>query len=109
MKHTKKVLSGFIAMSMALTFATPTELISLSDVLTVKAAQTFSVGNGQNQHKADNVDGYSYEIWLDNTGGSGSMTLGSGGTFSTEWSAQVSRGNFLARRGRTYDATKKAT
>ena len=71
--------------------------------------QKFSVGNGQNQHKADNVDGYSYEIWLDNTGGSGSMTLGSGGTFSTEWSAQVSSGNFLARRGRNYDATKKAT
>ena len=62
-----------------------------------------------NQHKGDNVDGYSYEIWLDNTGGSGSMTLGSGGSFSTEWSAQVSAGNFLARRGRNYDRTKKAT
>ena len=37
------------------------------------------------------------------------MTLGSGGTFSTEWSAECSRGNFLARRGRNYDATKKAT
>jgi len=71
--------------------------------------QTFSVGNGQNQHKGDNVDGYSYEIWLDNTGGSGSMTLGSGGSFSTEWSAQVNAGNFLARRGRNYDASKKAT
>ena len=73
------------------------------------AGQTLSVGNGQNQHKEDNVDGYSYEIWLDTTGGSGSMTLGSGGTFNTEWSAQVSSGNFLARRGRNYDASKKAT
>ena len=71
--------------------------------------QTLSVGNGQNQHKEDNVDGYSYEIWLDTTGGSGSMSLGSGGTFNTEWSAQVSSGNFLARRGRNYDASKKAT
>ena len=71
--------------------------------------QKFSVGNGQNQHKGDNVDGYSYEIWLDNTGGSGSMTLGSGGSFSTEWSATVNAGNFLARRGRNYDASKKAT
>ena len=71
--------------------------------------QKFSVGNGQTQHKGDNVDGYSYEIWLDNTGGSGSMTLGSGGSFSTEWNATVSRGNFLARRGRNYDASKKAT
>ena len=73
------------------------------------AGQTLSVGNGRNQHKEDNVDGYSYEIWLDNTGGSGSMTLGSCGAFNTEWSAQVSQGNFLARRGRNYDASKKAT
>ncbi|HOC34371.1 MAG TPA: glycoside hydrolase family 11 protein, partial [Ruminococcus flavefaciens] len=73
------------------------------------AGQTLSVGNGRNQHKEDNVDGYSYEIWIDTTGGSGSMTLGSGGSFSTEWSAQVSAGNFLARRGRNYDASKKAT
>ncbi|WP_295090630.1 glycoside hydrolase family 11 protein [Ruminococcus sp.] len=76
---------------------------------TSPSGQKFTVGNGKTQYKADNVDGYSYEIWLDNTGGSGSMTLGSGGTFSTEWSAQVSRGNFLARRGRNYDRTKKAT
>ncbi|MBQ5988786.1 MAG: endo-1,4-beta-xylanase, partial [Oscillospiraceae bacterium] len=112
MKHSKKVISGFIALSMAMSIAAPAELISLSDVLTVNAAQVgqkLTVGNGQTQHKEDNVDGYSYEIWLDNTGGSGSMTLGSGGTFSTDWSASVSRGNFLARRGRNYDATKKAT
>jgi peptidoglycan/xylan/chitin deacetylase (PgdA/CDA1 family) len=37
------------------------------------------------------------------------MTLGSGGSFSTEWSATVNAGNFLARRGRNYDASKKAT
>ena len=73
------------------------------------SGQKFSVSNGQNQHKGDNVDGYSYEIWLDRTGGSGSMTLGSGGAFDTEWSAQVNAGNFLARRGRNYDASKKAT
>ncbi|WP_024860744.1 glycoside hydrolase family 11 protein [Ruminococcus flavefaciens] len=73
------------------------------------SGQKFSVGSGQTQHKGDNVDGYSYEIWLDNTGGSGSMTLGSGGSFSTEWSATVNAGNFLARRGRNYDASKKAT
>ena len=81
----------------------------LNTAIAASAGQTLSVGNGRNQHKEDNVDGYSYEIWLDNTGGSGSMTLGSGGTFNTEWSAQVSAGNFLARRGRNYDASKKAT
>ncbi len=71
------------------------------------AGEKFSVGNGRNQH-IGNSEGYSYEIWLDQTGGSGSMTLGSGGTFDTEWSAQVSAGNFLARRGQTYDRTTKA-
>lgn len=30
-------------------------------------------------------DGYDYEFWKD-SGGSGSMTLNSGGTFSAEWS-----------------------
>ncbi|MGB4092524.1 MAG: endo-1,4-beta-xylanase [Ruminococcus flavefaciens] len=76
---------------------------------TAYAAQTFTVGGGQTQHKDDNVDGYSYEIWLDRTGGSGSMTLGSGGAFDAQWSAEVSQGNFLARRGKNYDRTKKAT
>ncbi|MBP0988844.1 MAG: glycoside hydrolase family 11 protein, partial [Oscillospiraceae bacterium] len=67
------------------------------------------VGNGNpNQHKG-NSDGFSYEIWLDNTGGSGSMTLGKGATFKAEWSASVNRGNFLARRGLDFGSKKKAT
>ncbi len=37
------------------------------------------------------------------------MTLGSGGAFDTQWSAEVSQGNFLARRGKNYDRTRKAT
>jgi hypothetical protein len=72
------------------------------------AGQKLSVGGGQNQHKGV-FDGFSYEIWLDNTGGSGSMTLGSGATFKAEWSAAVNRGNFLARRGLDFGSTKKAT
>jgi|GEM_PF-1151950 len=67
-----------------------------------------SVGNGTSQHKGVS-DGYSYEIWIDSTGGSGSMTLGNGGAFKAEWSANVSRGNFLARRGKDYGSTTKAT
>ena len=67
-----------------------------------------SVGNGTNQHKGVS-DGYSYEIWIDTTGGSGTMTLGQGGTFKAEWSASVPSGNFLARRGKDYGSTTKAT
>lgn len=67
-----------------------------------------SVGNGTNQHKG-NCDGYSYEVWIDNTGGSGSMTLGDGAAFKAEWNASVSSGNFLARRGLDFGSQKKAT
>lgn len=46
-------------------------------------------------------DGYSYELWKDS--GDTSMTLGSGGTFSCEWS---NIGNALFRRGMRFDDTK---
>ncbi len=67
-----------------------------------------SVGNGTNQHKG-NCDGYSYEVWIDTTGGNGSMTLGQGAAFKAEWNASVSSGNFLARRGLDFGSQKKAT
>ncbi|MCT2537109.1 glycoside hydrolase family 11 protein [Aquibacillus koreensis] len=46
--------------------------------------------------------GYNYEFWKD-TGGSGSMTLNSGGTFSAEWS---NVGNILFRKGKKFDETQ---
>jgi beta-glucanase (GH16 family) len=108
MKHFRKSIAGILAGIMC-SMSVPAFPTAVLNSAYAAAGQTYSVGNGQTQHKDDNVDGYSYEIWLDNTGGSGSMTLGSGGSFNTEWSAQVSAGNFLARRGRNYDASKKAT
>ncbi len=72
------------------------------------AGDVFSVGNGTNQHKGVS-EGFSYEIWLDTTGGSGTMTLGEGATFKAEWSASVPSGNFLARRGLDFGSSKKAT
>ncbi|MBP3951616.1 glycoside hydrolase family 11 protein [Bacillus sp. YZJH907-2] len=47
-------------------------------------------------------DGYDYEFWKDN-GGSGSMTLGSGGTFSAEWS---NVNNILFRKGKKFNETQ---
>ena len=81
--------------------------IPAAPVSAASVGQKLSVQSGGNPQERGNCDGYSYEVWIDNTGGSGSMTLGSGGTFSTEWSATMSRGNFLARRGRSYDADRK--
>ncbi len=72
------------------------------------AGDKFTVGNGRNQYKGVS-DNFSYEIWIDTTGGSGTMTLGSGATFKAEWSASVPSGNFLARRGLDFGSQKKAT
>ena len=93
-----RMLSGFMAAAMT--------IMSLP-ALTASAGQTLTL-NGGGQHK-DTYDGYTYELWIDNTGGGGSMTLNDGGAFDTEWNCEVRAGNFLARRGRDFDRTKKAT
>ena len=49
-----------------------------------------------------NHDGYDYEFWKD-AGGSGSMTLNSGGTFSANWSNVH---NILFRKGQKFDETQ---
>ena len=97
-----KLVSAFTVAIMCITMvpSISSDAASVGDKL--------SVGNGVNQHKGV-CDNYSYEVWLDTTGGSGSMTLGSGATFKAEWSASVSGGNFLARRGLDFGSQKKAT
>lgn len=47
-------------------------------------------------------DGYDYEFWKDE-GGSGSMTLNSGGAFSAEWH---NVNNILFRKGKKFDETQ---
>lgn len=83
-------------------------MLPKASVSAANVGDKLSVGNGTNQHKG-NCDGYSYEVWIDNTGGSGSMTLGKGAAFKAEWNASVSSGNFLARRGLDFGSQKKAT
>ena len=99
-----KFASAFTAVVMCITMLP--KVASLSSAANV--GDKLSVGNGTNQHKG-NCDGYSYEVWIDQTGGSGSMTLGQGAAFKAEWSANVSSGNFLARRGLDFGSQKKAT
>ncbi len=99
-----KFLGAITATVMGITMLPQVSLTSFA----ASPGDKLSVGNGTSQHKGVS-DGYSYEIWIDSTGGSGSMTLGNGGAFKAEWSANVSRGNFLARRGKDYGSTTKAT
>ncbi len=105
MKLKSKLASIFTAAVMCITMLPNVARTSSS---AANVGDKLSVGNGTNQHKG-NCDGYSYEVWLDTTGGSGSMTLGKGATFKAEWSASVPSGNFLARRGLDFGSTKKAT
>ena len=100
-----KLVSGFTAAVMCLTMLPGIPKFSSS---AASVGDKLSVGGGTTQHKG-NCDGYSYEIWLDRTGGSGTMTLGSGASFKAEWSASVPSGNFLARRGLDFGSQKKAT
>lgn len=94
------MLSGLMCLAIVPKVPTSSSAANVGDKL--------SVGNGTNQHKG-NCDGYSYEVWIDTTGGSGNMTLGSGASFKAEWDASVSSGNFLARRGLDFGSQKKAT
>ena len=101
----RKIASVFTVAVMCMTMLPNVPRTSSS---AANVGDKLSVGNGTNQHKGIS-DGYSYEVWLDTTGGSGSMTLGSGATFKAEWSASVPSGNFLARRGLDFGSEKKAT
>ncbi len=100
----KKLVTGMVSGLMCLTLLPKVPTSSYA----ANVGDKLGVGNGTNQHKG-NCDGYSYEVWIDNTGGSGSMTLGKGASFTAEWNASVSSGNFLARRGLDFGSQKKAT
>lgn len=77
--------------------------------LNASAGETFVLSGGGQRKNPNGYPGYSYEIWIDNTGGSGTMTLNDGGAFDTEWNCSCDRGNFLARRGKDFGETGKAT
>ena len=98
-----KLLSAVLSLVMGVSMLPQAAIAS-----SAAAGQVFSVGNGASQHKGVS-EGFSYEIWIDQTGGSGTMTLGQGAEFKAEWSASVPSGNFLARRGLDFGSSKKAT
>ncbi len=98
-----KVLSAILSVVMGVSMLPQAAITSFA-----AAGDVLSVGNGRNQHKGVS-DNFSYEVWIDTTGGTGTMTLGKGATFKAEWSASVPSGNFLARRGLDFGSTKRAT
>ncbi|MGN0582000.1 MAG: glycoside hydrolase family 11 protein, partial [Oscillospiraceae bacterium] len=95
MKHSKKYLCGFTAMTMALSIVPASGLLSLSDITVVHAADQQEIGT--------TADGYDYELWNQNYTGNASMTLGTNGGFSCEWSGIE---NCLFRTGKKLGSTK---
>jgi peptidoglycan/xylan/chitin deacetylase (PgdA/CDA1 family) len=77
--------------------------------LDASAGETLVLSGGGQRKNPPGYEGYSYELWIDNTGGSGNMTLNDEGAFDTEWNCSCSRGNFLARRGMDFGEKDKAT
>ena len=96
MKHKKKLLSGFMAMSMALSIVPVSDLLSLSDITVVRAADQQQTGK--------TPDGYDYELWNQYGQGNVNMDLGSNGGFSCSWSGIE---NCLFRTGKKLGSTKK--
>ncbi len=115
MKHKNKVrlLSYFVAASLMLGMS-PAEGLpnNYYDIATtVDAASVgdkFSVGNDDFYHKGTS-DNYLYEVWMEQRGINGTMTIGQGATFNAEWNVSVPSGNFIARRGLDLGSEKKAT
>ncbi|MBR5372461.1 MAG: glycoside hydrolase family 11 protein [Oscillospiraceae bacterium] len=89
-----------------------TAIASTSTSIFASAANVgdkIEVGKKQLQPKGI-CDGYRYEIWIDqNSGGTGSITLGEGGTYKAEWDASVPQGNFFVSRGIDFGANRRAT
>lgn len=77
--------------------------------LDASAGETLTLNGGGQRKNPPGYSGYSYELWIDTTGGSGTMTLNDQGAFDTEWNCSVDRGNFLARRGMDFGEKDKAT
>ena len=96
MKHKKKLLSCFMAMSMALSIVPVSDLLSLSDITVVRAADQQQTGK--------TPDGYDYELWNQYGQGNVNMDLGSNGGFSCSWSGIE---NCLFRTGKKLGSTKK--
>ena len=98
----KRAASTAIAGLLAITSAPFLAKENDAKAANASVGQTLTLyGKGQ---ETGTCDGYSYEIWQEDTPNTSSMTLGSGGSFSTKWQCgpNGSKGNFLARRGFNY-------
>ena len=82
--------------------------VSVSDTVYAESREkTLVVGDGKYNYREEPQDGYLYEVWINDEGGSGKVTIGEGGTFNAEWDVEVPQGNFIVQRGLPYDYLKR--
>lgn len=65
-------------------------------------AQEICITSGTDQIRETTSNGYTHELWNQNTQGTACMTINTGTTFSAQWSGIH---NYLARRGLAYDGS----
>lgn len=59
--------------------------VSVSDTVYAESREkTLVVGDGKYNYREEPQDGYLYEVWINDEGGSGKVTIGEGGTFNAE-------------------------
>lgn len=97
----KKAFSSIVAGFLCLT-SMPFAAAQLDANADASVGETLTL-SGAGQYTGT-CDGYHYEIWAADTPNTSTMTMGSGGAFSTSWKCgpSNSKGNFLARRGLFY-------
>lgn len=84
----RKRVKSFVAILVTFTMLLPAVIVHAATTLTSNSIGT--------------QDGYDYEFWKDN-GGTGSMTLDSGGAFTAQWS---NINNILFRKGKKFNETQ---
>jgi peptidoglycan/xylan/chitin deacetylase (PgdA/CDA1 family) len=100
-KQKSKLLYSFLSLLMCPVLFASTAVSAIT--LTTNSGQVITQNSDQIK---GTEDGYSYELWNQNNAGTATMTLGSGGAFSCEWSGIE---NVLFRRGVDFDCTKTYT
>lgn len=66
------------------------------------SAQQICIGSGADQIRETTSNGYTHELWNQESRGTACMTVNADTTFSAQWSGAY---NFLARRGLAYDGS----
>ncbi len=99
-----KLISGFTLAVICFTMLPSVQTFNSE----AAAGDKYVVDSDTNQHFGYSDD-YTYDVWFEGQGGSGSITLGQQAAFKAEWNATLPNNSFLARRGEDFSLSHMAT